>query len=98
MFSRLGAPEIILIVIVVLLLFGAGAAKKLPGAAKSLGQSLRIFKAEMKQMREDDHSEAASRTTRQDGDSDEPGAHVPRPLPSSQRAAEEVRRDRVADR
>lgn len=45
-----GGWELILILLVAMLLFGS---KKLPGAARSLGQSLRIFKAETKGLRED---------------------------------------------
>lgn len=41
---------IIIIIIVALLLFGA---PKLPGMARSIGQSLRIFKSEVKQMKDD---------------------------------------------
>lgn len=41
----LSAPELIIILVVVLLLFGA---PKLPGLAKSLGESMRIFKKEIK--------------------------------------------------
>jgi sec-independent protein translocase protein TatA len=48
---NLGAPEIILIILAVLLLFGY---KKLPDASRSLGRSLRIFKGEMKGMKDDD--------------------------------------------
>ncbi|MBL7502555.1 Sec-independent protein translocase subunit TatA [Frankia sp. CNm7] len=48
---NLGTTEIIIIAIVVLVLFGA---KKLPEASRSLGRSLRIFKAETKGLREDD--------------------------------------------
>ena len=47
----LGKPEILILLIVVLVLFGA---KRLPGAARSLGQSLRIFKAETKGLRGED--------------------------------------------
>src|ERR1700712_5457087 len=47
----LGAPEIGLIILAILLLFGY---KKLPDASRSLGRSLRIFKGEMKGMKEDD--------------------------------------------
>jgi sec-independent protein translocase protein TatA len=43
--------ELILILLVVLLLFGA---KRLPDAARGLGRSLRIFKAEMKAAQDDD--------------------------------------------
>jgi len=41
---------LIVIILVALLLFGA---PKLPGLAKSLGQSLRIFRGEMKQMKDE---------------------------------------------
>ncbi|MBB3675237.1 Sec-independent protein translocase subunit TatA [Modestobacter versicolor] len=47
----LGAPEIGLIILAILLLFGY---KKLPDASRSLGRSLRIFKGEMKGMKDDD--------------------------------------------
>lgn len=42
---------LVLLLLVILLLFGA---PKLPGMARSLGQSLRIFKSEVKEMKEDD--------------------------------------------
>ena len=41
----------IIVIAVFVLLFGA---KKLPDAARSLGQSMRIFKSEVKQMKDDD--------------------------------------------
>jgi sec-independent protein translocase protein TatA len=47
----LGKPEILILLIVILVLFGA---RRLPGAARSLGQSLRIFKAETKGLRSED--------------------------------------------
>ena len=49
--------HIVLLAVVVLVLFGAG---KLPGFARSLGQSLRIFKAETKAMKDDDELPAAT--------------------------------------
>ncbi|MDK8758837.1 Sec-independent protein translocase subunit TatA [Corynebacterium sp. MSK151] len=48
---NLGPWEIIIILVVLVLLFGA---KKLPDAARSLGRSMRIFKSEVKEMRNDD--------------------------------------------
>ncbi len=51
MFKSFGAPEILIIVLVVALLFGA---KRLPDAARGLGRSLRIFKAETKGLTESD--------------------------------------------
>jgi sec-independent protein translocase protein TatA len=53
---------ILVIALVALLLFGA---PKLPGLAKSLGQSLRIFRGEMKQMKDD------SKTDESDSKNDE---------------------------
>ena len=47
---------ILVIALVALLLFGA---PKLPGLAKSLGQSLRIFRGEMKQMKDESKSDAS---------------------------------------
>ncbi|MEX5249620.1 UNVERIFIED_CONTAM: Sec-independent protein translocase subunit TatA [Kocuria sp. CPCC 205295] len=41
---------IVLILLVIVLLFGA---PKLPGMARSLGQSMRIFKSEVKEMKDD---------------------------------------------
>jgi sec-independent protein translocase protein TatA len=42
----------LIVIAVFVLLFGA---KKLPDAARSLGQSMRIFKSEVKEMRSDAH-------------------------------------------
>ena len=49
--------EIIIILALLLLLFGA---KRLPDAARGLGRSLRIFKAETKGLRDDDDREPRS--------------------------------------
>ena len=53
---NLGPMEIALILLAVLLLFGY---KKLPDASRSLGRSLRIFKGEMKGMKDDDTASRA---------------------------------------
>jgi sec-independent protein translocase protein TatA len=50
---NLGPMEIALLILAILLLFGY---KKLPDASRSLGRSLRIFKGEMKGMKDDDRS------------------------------------------
>lgn len=47
---NLGPREIVILLVVVLVLFGA---KRLPDSARSLGRSMRIFKSEMKEMKED---------------------------------------------
>ena len=57
---NLKPTEILLLLLVVVLLFGA---KRLPDAARGLGRSLRIFKAETKGLITDD--EAATTTTAQ---------------------------------
>jgi len=43
--------HLVIIIVLALLLFGA---PKLPGLARSMGQSLRIFKSEVRQMKDDD--------------------------------------------
>jgi TatA/E family protein of Tat protein translocase len=42
--------HILLLLLVLVILFGA---KRLPDSAKSLGKSMRIFKSEMKEMKEE---------------------------------------------
>ncbi|WP_146361949.1 Sec-independent protein translocase subunit TatA [Arthrobacter yangruifuii] len=54
---RLEGWQIIVIVVLAVLLFGA---PKLPGLARSLGQSLRIFKSEVRQMKDEDPSKPAA--------------------------------------
>ena len=56
-----GGWELILVVLVIMVLFGA---KRLPDASRSLGRSLRIFKAETKGLRDDDST--ATTTTAYD--------------------------------
>lgn len=51
-----GGWDLVLLLGVLVVLFGAS---KLPTAARSLGQSLRIFKAETKGLRSDDDEETA---------------------------------------
>lgn len=55
--NAFGWPHLLIILAVILLLFGAA---KLPALAKSVGQSARVFKGEMKQMKTDDVSADAS--------------------------------------
>lgn len=60
------SPALIIIIIVVaLLLFGA---PKLPGMARSIGQSLRIFKSEVKQMKDDPDQPNSSTDPEEDDD------------------------------
>ncbi|WP_250281396.1 MULTISPECIES: Sec-independent protein translocase subunit TatA [unclassified Frankia] len=72
--TNLGTPELLIIAFVVILLFGS---KKLPDAARSLGRSLRIFKAETKGLSQDEPAQAAA-----------PSATVPQPQPQPQPQAQ----------
>jgi sec-independent protein translocase protein TatA len=67
-----GAPELIVVLLIVLVLFGY---KKLPDASRALGRSLRIFKGEMKGMKDDDvRTKDAARTTPVSGEIVTPSA------------------------
>lgn len=55
-----GPWEILIVAVVVLVLFGS---KKLPDAARSLGRSMRILKAETKGLRDDDADPTATVAT-----------------------------------
>ncbi|MHA7286000.1 Sec-independent protein translocase subunit TatA [Arthrobacter sp. MDT3-44] len=50
---RLEGWHIVIIIVLAIVLFGA---PKLPGLARSLGQSLRIFKSEVKQMKDENNT------------------------------------------
>jgi sec-independent protein translocase protein TatA len=55
-----GWPHLLIIALLIIILFGA---KRLPDAARGIGKSMRIFKAETRGMQEDDaanHNPAAS--------------------------------------
>jgi sec-independent protein translocase protein TatA len=55
--GNLGGWEILIILGVLVLLFGA---KRLPDMARSMGQSARVFKGEMKGLKEDDKAQQKS--------------------------------------
>jgi sec-independent protein translocase protein TatA len=69
-----GGWELVLVVLVIMVLFGA---KRLPEASRSLGRSLRIFKAETKGLRDDSDSIIGSG----DSDSDTTVTARQEPLP-----------------
>jgi sec-independent protein translocase protein TatA len=50
MLGNLNGWHLVIILVIVLLLFGA---PKLPGLARSLGQSMRIFRSEVKTMKDE---------------------------------------------
>ena len=60
MLKDLGGPELLIIVVVVALLFGS---KRMPDAARGLGRSLRIFKAETKGLTTPEGAETTTEST-----------------------------------
>ncbi len=58
MFDGIRAPEVLILLLLLVVLFGG---KRLPEAARGLGRSLRIFKAELK-------SDEQDKTKTEDGD------------------------------
>ena len=86
---NLGPLEIGLIILAILLLFGY---KKLPDASRSLGRSLRIFKGEMKGMKDDDvRSKEAAQATPLRGEIAPPATATPASGDLSAQLAEEAR-------
>nr|WP_274638246.1 twin-arginine translocase TatA/TatE family subunit [Microbacterium bovistercoris] len=68
-----GWPHLLIILAVILLLFGAA---KLPALAKSMGQSARVFRGEMKAMKDDDRPSAdGGETPTTDAAGSTPAAH-----------------------
>ncbi|MBY6061290.1 Sec-independent protein translocase subunit TatA [Microbacterium esteraromaticum] len=77
-------PHLWIILIIILLLFGAA---KLPALAKSLGQSARVFKGEMKAMKEDD-ADATTTDAAAAADATATGTSAPA-KPSAERPADQ---------
>ena len=53
--NAFGWPHLVGLLVVVIILFGA---PKLPGLARSIGQSMRIFRGEMKSMKDENVKDA----------------------------------------
>jgi sec-independent protein translocase protein TatA len=94
MFRNLGDnPWILLVlVLIIVLVFGAN---RLPGAARSLGRSMRIFKSEVKEMKDDRDPPSSPGTTPEGGAPlhgrvVEPGEN---PVRSPEQATGDARRD-----
>jgi sec-independent protein translocase protein TatA len=88
MLRNIGAPEIIIIAILLVLVLGW---KRLPDAARSLGRSMRIFKSEVSEMKQDGKSAASGDTVRGEAVHDQTRPDPARP--------DEVRReDPIRDR
>ncbi|WP_406313964.1 Sec-independent protein translocase subunit TatA [Streptosporangium sp. NBC_01639] len=72
---NLGPTELIIIGLILVLLFGA---KKLPDAARGLGRSLRIFKAETSKLHDDPDAQTTATATVQA--QPQPAAPAPQPI------------------
>lgn len=72
------------VLIVLLLLFGSA---KLPGAARGLGRSLRIFKSEMQEMQSDGKKADSGEVARELPASDQPVAPTNPVTPPDQKSA-----------
>ncbi len=71
-------PELLILVLVIVILFGA---KRLPDAARSVGRSLRIFKAETRGLTGDEQADAAAGVDApQPSDVAESGSASPKPV------------------
>src|ERR1700750_1972773 len=69
--------KILIVAVVILVLFGSA---KLPGAARSLGKSMRILKAEVKDLHEEETEPATAG----------PGIAGPQPVTAQQPAAQQL--------
>lgn len=76
-----GGYEWLIIIVVLLLLFGA---KKLPDMARSVGQSARVFKGEMKGLKDDGSQPKAGSDT-----GATPAQSAPQELPTAQPATQQ---------
>lgn len=82
-FGNMGGMTFVLILVIVLLLFGA---PKLPKLAKSIGESMRIFKGEMKTMK-DESSSTSGQQQSNSATSEAPSGQSASEAPSAQTPA-----------
>ena len=79
MLGNLNGWHLLILLAVILLLFGAA---KLPALAKSVGQSARVFKGEMKAMKEEDVQANANSAVTSSSTAAEPSAPTSSTAPS----------------
>lgn len=80
--NTFGLPHLIIILVIILLLFGA---PKLPGLARSVGQSMKIFRNEIKDPNKANDSTAET----VDGSTDDeaPAAAAPKTAPKNTKSS-----------
>ncbi|MFH8249764.1 Sec-independent protein translocase subunit TatA [Microbacterium sp. B2969] len=81
MLGNLNGWHLLILLAVILLLFGAA---KLPALAKSVGQSARVFRGEMKAMKEDDEKPADGTASSTAADTTSTAATPPKPADSAE--------------
>lgn len=76
--NAFGWPHLLIILAVILLLFGAA---RLPALARSIGQSARAFRGEMKAMKEEDAPQGTTKESTAVGPADATAASEAAPAP-----------------
>ena len=84
--------HLLIIAIVIIVLFGS---RKLPDAARGLGRSMRIFKSEVRQMKDDDRAADETRPEPPVDRRPEPRTDDPEPLEGRVIRADPSRTDQV---
>jgi sec-independent protein translocase protein TatA len=85
---NLGGWELVILIGILVLLFGA---KRLPDMARSIGQSARVFKGEMKGMKNDDGSKS-------DAPADPPATPETKALPEVQASGQTPSQAKVTEK
>lgn len=88
---NLRGPELLVLVLIILLLFGA---KRLPDVARGMGRSLRIFKAETKDLQADGDTDADAPAAPAAVDGQAPQASLP-PAPDADAAPAKAQAERA---
>ena len=81
-----GGWELVILIGILVLLFGA---KRLPDMARSIGQSARVFKGEMKGMKDDGTKAEKDDGAKAEKPAETPAAPAPKALPEVQLPAQE---------